>query len=212
MSKNVVSMSGRVIADRVSESLKSFRGVDVSVNCRSVWVKAPQTAEATLKAMDFQYTAKKDAWWYTYADANEVLSLKPARKPAPAQKPQAQKVSAPKPEAKPEKVYETLPNADAIAERMRKAYPGAEVTLRGAWVYVSGEKTRDYKDALKAEGLHWGFKQKAWCGPVPAAYLPVEPKTLPAPAQNAQPAPKAKAKTAKKTALKGGIVNMASLF
>lgn len=220
MEKNIANNSVEV-SQEVKDLQKVFKGTEVTDNGYCVWIVAPQKGKLTdaLKAEGFAFSPKRNAWWRRSQSAGV-----PAQK-APKAQPKAEK--AQKPETpKAEKVFEELPKAVQahVLESMGKAYPGTQITLKGEWVYVSGEAARVCKDALKAEGLHWGFKAKAWCGPIPAQYMPAqEPKAPEAKAESTpkaepfQAQPKAekpaKKSPAKKSApVKGGIVKMSTLF
>ena len=227
MSNNTInSVIAQAIIAEVESKLKSVRGTEVSANKRSVWVKAPKKAEATLKELGFKYAESKDAWWFTYAV--DEPAQKPAKTAPKGQKPQ--KKTAPKAEPtqpKAEKVHEEMPEEakTRIIAYMRKAYPGAECTCEGTWVWLGGEKTRDFKEALKADGFFWGRGRQAWyCKDyekllthVTASELAdkCKPVQMPTIAEEIGLKPKAQAKKAQpkaKKPLKGGIVNVAGLL
>ena len=186
---SVLSQSAQDIVAHTQKSLRGIQGVSVSANKRSVWVSAPKAADAILKSLGYKYATSKDAWWFTYADAT------PASAPAPVKPAQTAPVAKPKADAtpKPEKVYEELPDAVKahVRTQMARKYPGTQIEIRGSWVFIAGEKTRDYKDALKADGFHWGFKAKAWS----RALTPAECALKAEPAQKPAPAPVKPAQT-----------------
>lgn len=147
------------------ELVKRFQNVQIEVNPRSAWVKGevPQNVQDVLKAAGFVVCSK--GWYFTH----ECVKM-PAF-------PTVQAVQAPKPETvKAPKVEKTFAELDEnvktrVITHYLNAFPGCQIEVKGTWVYVSGEKTRDYKDALKESGLHWGFKIKAWSGPIPESVL-----------------------------------------
>ena len=210
MSNNSINTNviAQALVAQAQNALKSFRGTTVEANKRSIWVKAPKSAEQTLKGLGYKYAESKDAWWFTYADTTA-----PAQKPAKTA-PKGQKAQ-PKPakkdtQPKAEKVYAELPaevqaQVKAIAQ---KKFPGVTVTIVGAWVRLSGEATKGQKDAIKAEGFHWASAEdkKYWSREIPQAWMSAQVKTAPkAEPKKAQP----KAKTTPK---KGGVVRLAEMY
>jgi len=224
MSNNTInSVIAQAIIAEVESKLKSVRGTEVSANKRSVWVKAPKKADATLKELGFKYAESKDAWWFTYAVDEPAQTAPKGQKP--------QKKAEPKPKAEPtqpkaEKVHEEMPEEakTRIIAYMRKEYPGAECTCNGTWVWVKGEKTRDFKDALKADGFFWSGKREAWyCKDYEKLLTHVfasecaakcKPVQMPTIAEEIGLKPKAQTKKAQPKAkkVKGGIVNVAGLL
>jgi len=233
-------------AQDIVNQLKSFRGTDVTVNIRSIWVKCPKTGKKAdaLKGMGFKYAESKGAWWYTYNATPTPTQVKTAQKSdktAPkGQKAQAQKASAQKAEKpKAEKTQapkELTPEQKALVDKYARMFPSTQVSVDRTWVWLKCTKEfgKEHSDALKAEGFWYSSKREEWyrtpehaqmaqaqaqtkaCAEKLAAktiahkvQMPtiqeeiwlVEPK-------KAQP----KAKTAKKPALKSGVVSMAGLI
>lgn len=176
MSNNTVDFNA------VMEALKGIKGITVSVNVRSIWVKANKKAEKALKELGFKYAASKDAWWLTYADTHVQVQAQ-AKAPAKKAQPKAEKsekAASPKgkksygkkgtqPKAERVELPEAV-KAQIIADVTRK-YPGVQAYVEGTWLWLSGEKTREYKDALKKYGFFWSATRQAWHMELPADYI-----------------------------------------
>lgn len=39
---------------------------------------------------------------------------------------------------------------------------GINIEVCGSWVWVTGKKTKEHKEAIKAAGYHWSQNKKAW--------------------------------------------------
>ena len=139
------------------ELVKRFQNVQIEVNPRSAWVKGeiPQNVQDVLKSAGFVVCSK--GWYFTH----ECVKM-----------PAFPAVQAPKAE-KTEKTFVELDEnvKTRVITHYLNEYPGCQIEVRGTWVYISGEKSKDYKDALKESGFHWGFKIKAWSGPIPESVL-----------------------------------------
>ena len=196
-------------AQDIVNQLKSFRGTDVTINARSIWVKAPQTGKKAdaLKGMGFKYAASKGAWWYTYNATPAPTQKAPAKQEKTA-KPKAEKAQAPKAQA------ELTAEQFALMDKYARMFPSTQVSVDRTWVWLkcSKEFGKEHADALKAEGFWFSAKREAWYRTPEHAQMAqakTAPKAEPKPVkQVAQKAPK----TTKKTALKGGIVSMAQML
>ena len=144
------------------ELVKRFQNVQIEVNPRSAWVKGEitQNVQDVLKSAGFVVCSK--GWYFTHECVK--MPAFPVVKTEPVQP------------VKTEKPVRTFAELDTdtktrVVTHYLNAFPGCQIEIRGAWVYISGEKSKDYKDTLKESGFHWGFKIKAWSGPIPESVL-----------------------------------------
>lgn len=226
MSKNsnVVVLSAK--AQKVYDQLKSIRGIDVTVNVRSFWVKAPKTGKTAdaLKGMGFKFAESKGEWWFTHDGGTKVqvqaqTQTKTAPKgqkaqPKKAVTPKAEKAQ-PKAEKKAERKFEELPEDTKAQVRayVERTLPGVTVRFKGEWVYLGGETKQNY-DAIKPIGLFWGAKLQEWCGPAEKllTYASASADATPAKAQPAKAEPKAQKPRTRKGTGKVSQPTMAGLF
>lgn len=170
MSKNIVSnpFASALKAD-LEKRLAVFHGAfAVEVNPRSAWVKGEVPTEVQTLLKDAGFLVCRKGYYFTH-DCVKMPEFK-----AEAREEVKTVVKA----EKPAREYAELDAAvkTRVMTAFRNMYPGCQIEIRGTWVFVSGEKTRDYKDALKESGLHWGFKVKAWSGPIPESMLTEQTK------------------------------------
>jgi len=140
-----------------------FHGVQIEVNPRSAWVKGevPEQVQKTLKESGFFVCPK--GWYFTHdcvkmPNFPQIVKAQPAQKPAQVQKPAE----------KPVKKEWTELSADVkskIVKSFLAKYPGCQVEVRGTWVYLIGlvfKTNEEYRNAIKADGFHYGFKTQEW--------------------------------------------------
>lgn len=140
-----------------------FHGVQIEVNPRSAWVKGevPADVQKTLKESGFFVCPK--GWYFTHdcvkmPNFPQIVKAQPAQKTAQVQKPAE----------KPAKKEWTELSADVkskIVKSFLAKYPGCQVEVRGTWVYLIGlvfKTNEEYRNAIKADGFHYGFKTQEW--------------------------------------------------
>lgn len=185
MSKNVVS--NPFVSALKSQMEARFMGLQIEVNPRSAWVKGeiPVAVQQILK--DAGFMVCKKGFYFTH-ECVKMPAFPQTVKPVQVQKMEP---------AKTQKTFAEL-SADVKAHVLNvftEKYPNCNVQLRGSWIYISGEATREYKDALKEDGFHWGFKIQAWSRALTPEELTVkgQPEAIQAPAvepkENVNPVP-----------------------
>jgi len=152
-----------VNAESMREALAPVAGEIVfSANKRSVWARAlSRKAEKALEAAGFKYAKSRGEWYFTYEAEYKPAKFASAEPKAQAKAEKAEKVAE---QPKAERKLAELP-AEAAAKIMHAcgmAFPGCFIQIVGTWVWVSGEATREFKDALKAKGFRWAHKKQAW--------------------------------------------------
>ena len=216
-------VSEEVMRLRKELNLKADAIVD---NGYCVWVTAPEKGvlSGKLKAEGFAFSSKRGAWWRKSESASAPAKTAPSGqrpqtkkttqpKAEKAQKPQAEKAQTPKAQKELPELPEDV--KAILIHRLASRYVECACTIKGTWAWVSGEKTREYIETLKADGFRWSGKNKAWYTPngIPEKFLTGADAT-PAPVQvkTAEPKAQKKASQEKTTPKKGGIVNLAQML
>lgn len=174
---NINTVNPETIVNSVKEALKGMNNVTITVNVRSIWVKAPKRANKTLEKMGFNYCESKNAWWLTYAPTHTETPTT-AKGKGKAKATDNKKSSYRKNQVKTELTEITEKQALEIKAWLEKIFPKAEVIVNGTWVRVKGEATREYAPTLKAMGFFWApSKEKQyWTRPVAASWINVKPQ------------------------------------
>ena len=209
MNKSVVSNSVAALIKADMVSRFPLYKAQIEVNPRSAWMRGEVPAPVQKALKDAGFIPCTKGWYFVHEGVKAPQFVQAQTK--------KQTVKA---EPKPEKVYAEVAYEvkSHVLDTFTQKYPQTQITLKGTWLYISGEKTREYKDALKADSFHWGRKILAWC----RALTPEELNgTTPVDASKTEPEAQPKAKkprakksdaTLKRNVLKGGIVNVAGLL
>lgn len=151
-----------------------FPGLEIEVNPRSAWVKGevPALVQQTLKNAGFLVCGK--GWYFTH----ECVKM-----------PAFQTVQTVKSEPKPVKKDWTELNEDVkdrIVKDFLAKFPGCQAEVRGTWIVLTGlvfKTNETYREAIKAEGFHYGYKVQEW-----SRALKPEEMTVPVKAEEKAPA------------------------
>ena len=197
MSKNV----NPVVASIKNQMVRLFPALPIStgknvpgidVNSISAWVRGEVPSDVAKMLKDAGFIACSKGYYFTHN-----CTQMPKFAPAPARTPVAKaQTPQPKPE-KPAKEWAQL-SPEVVKKLIAKfvhEYPGCIVEIRGQWVYLIGnvfQTNAEYRTRAKADGFHYGFKQKTWSRALTEAELSLK-DSAPAPAQKPAPAPTQKA-------------------
>ena len=156
---------------------EEHNGIEIKFN------EKPSTeVRAQLKALKFRWHQTKGLWYAKQSEQTLALAKslceaeKPAKKPAKKTQPKAEvkveepKAPAKKPSRKGIESYKAK-DGERICDRLIKALErteGFKVELvkkyedKPAWLWVSGDSTKEHKETLKKLGFMWSGPKQAW--------------------------------------------------